>query len=422
MQPSTSDQTGSGHKELIQVFRYLEALNNHRNPAKRHLDDQLWRLWFHDLPDHPSIRVAATKGSSPSDDRIGMGRDAAEGGMTDDAVLRVRRPKLTSCPPPPAVISAWIERGWQDLANETKVKPSRNELDAEGRTVIVRFEDDPERKPTLDGWIPQREAWMVNERPARDAMRIFEQLYEVRGKVEREGEKIELVLGDGILTWKRGDGGVHHPILLQRLQLEFDPTIPEFSVVESQRPVELYSALFQSMPDVDGKILARLREQLEEGKFHPLGREDTSGLLRSLIVQLSPRGEFNPAAAPKAQNDDPVMGRAPVIFLRSRSLGFAVAIQSVLEDLSAKGTIPSSLLRIIGIEGAAVAAAEPMGASTWVEDSHPLDVLLSKPANPEQVRIAQRLEQHGSVPSPRPTRYGKDAYNRKSHRTPAGPR
>ena len=397
MRAIASDQNESGHKKLTQVFRYLEALNHHRNPAKRHLDDQLWRLWFHDLPDHPSIRVAATKAFSAPDDRNGAGRDAVDGGMADDVVLRVRRPKLTPCPSPPETVASWVERGWQDLANEVRVKPSRNELDAEGRTVIVRFEDDPKRKPTLDGWIVQRGAWVVNERPARDAMRIFEQLYEVRGKVEREGEKLELVLGDGILSWKRGDGGVHHPILLQRLQLDFDPTIPEFSVIESERPVELYSALFQSMPDVDGKILARIREELEKGKFHPLGQEDTSGLLRSLIVQLSPRGEFNPTAAPKAQNDDPVMGRAPVIFLRSRSLGFAVAIQSVLEDLSAKGAIPSSLLRIIGIEDTVATAAEPMEASTWVEDSHPLDVLLSKPANPEQVRIAQRLEQHGSV-------------------------
>ncbi len=39
-----------------QVFRYLEALNQHRNPAKRQIHEQLWTLWFRDLPDHPSIR------------------------------------------------------------------------------------------------------------------------------------------------------------------------------------------------------------------------------------------------------------------------------------------------------------------------------------------------------------------------------
>ena len=74
-----------------------------------------------------------------------------------------------------------------------------------------------------------------------------------------------------------------------------------------------------------------------------------------------------------------------------------VAIQSVLEDLKDCGiTVPSSLLRIVGIEDSVPAFSES-STSTWVEDCHPVDVLLSKPANPEQVRIAQRLEQHGSV-------------------------
>ncbi len=396
MLPTKEENLRSGQGRLTQVFRYLEALNHHRNPAKRHLDDQLWKLWFHDLPDHPSIRLATFNEPPATDDGGGSSRDTTERKASDDAILRVRRPKLTACPPPADAILPWIERGWQELTNDVRIKPSRNELDAEGRTVIVRFEDDPSREPMLERWQVQRQAWVVNEKPARDAMRIFEQLYEVRGKVEREGEKIELVLGDGILSWRRVDGGVYHPILLQRLQLEFDPTVPEFSIIESERPVELYSALFQSMPDVEGKVLARIRQELEQGKFHPLGQDDTSGLLRSLVVQLSPRGEFNPASAPKAQNDDPVMGRSPVVFLRNRNLGFAVAIQSVLEDLSASGVIPSSLLRIVGIEDA-VSAPSESGTSTWVEDCHPIDVLLSKPANPEQVRIAQRLEQHGSV-------------------------
>ncbi len=278
-----------------------------------------------------------------------------------------------------------------------RIRPSRNELDKEGRTVTVRFQDDPNRPPILDRWQTQRDSWLLSERPAREGMRIFEQLYEIRGQIEREGEKVELVVGDGILSWRRPDGGVHHPILLQRVQLEFDPTIPEFSIVESERPAELYSALFQSMPDVEGKVLARVRQELEEGKFHPLGREDTSGLLRSLVVQLSARGEFHPGSAPKAQNDDPVMGRSPVILLRRRTLGFAVAIQSVLENLSAIGNIPTSLLRIVGIEAAIPTGTEPQGTSQRIEDCQPIDVLLSKPANPEQVRIAQRLEQHGSV-------------------------
>ncbi len=41
-------------KRLTQVFRYLEALNQLRNPAKRQIDEQLWVLWFQISRIHPS--------------------------------------------------------------------------------------------------------------------------------------------------------------------------------------------------------------------------------------------------------------------------------------------------------------------------------------------------------------------------------
>ncbi|HKW98041.1 MAG TPA: AAA domain-containing protein [Bryobacteraceae bacterium] len=228
-------------------------------------------------------------------------------------------------------------------------------------------------------------------------MRVFEKLYEIRGQIEREGEKLELVLGDGILSWQRAEGSVFHPILLQRLQLEFDPTLPEFSIVEGDSPVELYSALFQSMPDVAGRALAKARQELEQSRYHPLAGEETSAFLQSLSVQLSPQGEFQDEGPARSTASAPVISRAPVIFLRQRNLGYAVAIQSVIESLSGASRIPASLLRVVGIESQPTAAPEEPGATSWIDDCQPLDVLFSKAANPEQVKIAQRLERHGSA-------------------------
>src|SRR5204862_1443243 len=134
--------------------------------------------------------------------------------------------------------------------------------------------------------------WARNEKPARSAMTLFATLYAPYGRIDREGERVELILGDGILSWRRAEGGVFHPILLQRLQLQFDAAVPEFTLSEADYPVELYSALFQSMPDVDGRAIGRCREDLEQGGFHPLLNGSTSGFLKRLVVQLSPRGEL----------------------------------------------------------------------------------------------------------------------------------
>src|SRR5207302_1841614 len=121
--------------------------------------------------------------------------------------------------------------------------------------VIIRFEDAPERSRVLAEWSSLRAQWAENEKPARDALKLFERLYELHGQIEREAERVELVLGDGILNWRRPEGGVHHPILLKRLQLQFDPETPEFTLTETGHPTELYSALFRTMAEVDGRIL-----------------------------------------------------------------------------------------------------------------------------------------------------------------------
>jgi hypothetical protein len=43
-------------EKLTRVFRYLEAVNQHRNPAKRQIREQLWSLRLHDLPEHTAIK------------------------------------------------------------------------------------------------------------------------------------------------------------------------------------------------------------------------------------------------------------------------------------------------------------------------------------------------------------------------------
>lgn len=381
-----------GRDRISRVFHYLQALNQHRNPAKRQIREQPWSLWLHDLPENPSIlqgnigKATQSEESEAESDRHQASRDF---------ILKVRRPRLTQPSNPPELLREWLDRGWEDPFQDVRIRDSRNEVDAQGQTRIVRFEEDMERSRAFESWKSRRDQWARNERPARRAMKIFEQLYELHGRIEREAERVELILGDGILTWRRPEGGITHPILLQRLQLDFNASVPEFTVIESDRGVELYSALFRSMADVDGKAIARCREELEQGDFHPLEEDGTSGFLKRLVVQLSPRGEFIGSRVSQAESEDPHISRDPVIFLRSRILGFATAIEAVLTDLQEGRDLPGSLLNIVGIQPLSEELDEAKPSSeTW---NVPEEILLSKDANPEQIRIAQRLESHGCV-------------------------
>ena len=186
-----SETIRMGRDRLLRVFRYLEALNEHRNPVKRHIGEQLWTQWLKDLPDHPSIK----RGASPTAELpavVASGDGAAAERQHSDFILKIARPKLTNPPTPPALIEAWWEPGWEDPFKE--VSPPRDERSA-GGAARVRFESDAQRVAALDQWKMQRNQWANSEQPARAAMKIFEDFYELYGRMEREAERVEIVLG-----------------------------------------------------------------------------------------------------------------------------------------------------------------------------------------------------------------------------------
>src|SRR5579875_3011722 len=382
----TSSKHSEAHIKLTRVFRYLQALNLRRNPPKRDIGSQPWLLWFHDLPNHPCIRIGTvpTKGEDVEDHDNNVATESMEGRDTSTAenfILKVKRPRLIPPPEPPTELIDWLQPGWQRFNGTVAVKPTGSIMN---RTTgeFVKFEDDPRRQSLLETWVAQRNRWLETERAAYQAMSVFEKLYALQAQIEREAERLELVLGNGVLNCQLSDGNsIHHPILLLRLQLEFDPTIPEFTLSEVDRPPELYTALFPSIPDVNATAISKCREDLDQGGWHPLGGDETRKILQRVVTQLSPRGQLVDEV-PLRRNVDqriPTTALDPVIFLRYRTLGFSLALDSILADLPQRDTLPDSLKRIVGIEHDTYQQTEPETTTSLLtspngEDEH---ILLS---------------------------------------------
>ena len=395
------------HSKSIQIFRYLQALNQLRNPTKRDIQEQAWTMWFHDLPNHPCIRRSAIASRANEIDD-GSDNQLLEGqkddkGVADDFILKVRRPTLLEPPEPPRELLPWLQNGWQRIDGQVVVTSTyanvENRSTVNGQTRPPSFEDDPRLKQVLENWMAMRAKWVEDEKPAYLTMSIFEKLYALQAQIERESERLELIVGDGLLSWQPKDGNpINHPVLLLRLELHFNPEIPEFILVQTDRPPELYTALFQSIPGVNASALSGCRNDLDLYGWHPLGGEETSTFFKRLVTLLSPYGEFAAENTLQKNKDVPRISRDPVLFLRNRTLGFSTALESILEDLPERNDLPSSLTNIVGIASKAIrqegeqsptALSSPNG-----EDEH---VLLSKPANAEQLEIARRLEKQGAV-------------------------
>src|SRR5579862_7187466 len=123
-----------GRERITRVFQYLKALNQHRNPAIRQIEEQPWHLWLRNLPDHPKIQIGVVDESQLNAMEAKTATSTTPAQTDDDFIIRVGRPKLTRAPHPPQIIADWLERGWEAPNGKVTVRESQNEVEDHSET------------------------------------------------------------------------------------------------------------------------------------------------------------------------------------------------------------------------------------------------------------------------------------------------
>ena len=247
-------------------------------------------------------------------------------------------------------------------------------------------------------WQQERPEWQTNERPARQALAIFQTVYEWFGIHQREAERIEILAGDGLLNCPDVDGSFNHAVLFQKLELEFYPEKqhPQFVFRKREQPPELYLEFLGALREANPRQIALCTDELKKTELSPFGGKDTEGFLKRLIQGVFPTGGqfLSPGEQPKGTN--PTIRRDPVLFMRERRSGPGGVFDLVLEDIRKRVDFPAALLQIVGLPGSLPTAPR--------EDSPPMsfgneseEILLSKLANKEQLEIAQQLARRDCV-------------------------
>lgn len=381
----------SAKGRLIQTFKFLKELTELRNPVPRDMTGYPQVLRLNSWPVHPCITVR--RGDPDEEDD----QDTTEAEL--EPLVRIQRAQLTSCPKPPRVLDGWLRPGWEAVEAKAEVLPSRNFPDKEKGSITVEFGADEERSNALGVWEVARTRWVIAERPAVSARQLFEKIYGLWTSMQREGDRVELVLADGMLTV--GEQLIKHPVLLQRVNLEFDPSTPEFRFVTETGKVELHRALLRLVPTIEGRMIAHFDKELEAEPVGPLGGERAEGFFRRLVQGLFNDGEFLEDDALGADTNRPCIWREPVIFVRPRTAGLSTTLDCTIEDLEKETTeVSEGLARVVGIE---TMAAKPASAGISEGERQPTptaqerDILFSKAANAEQYEIAARLAQAKSI-------------------------
>lgn len=374
--------TGVAKNRLTQVFKFLKSLNESRNPVPRDLSAYSQTFCIDEWPTHPTITIQ--RGDREDND------ENTDVEVEMEPTIRIQRAQLTACPNPPSILNDWLMPTWRSVDDDVEVLESRNFVKQDEGTITVRFADDVARVQALNAWEAIRTTWAEAERPAVAARQLFERVHALWTTMQREGDRVELVLADGMLLEEKQL--IRHPVLLQRINFEFDPAVPEFRFSTGTEKIELNRPLLRLVPTIEGRMIAFFDKELESHPVEPLGGEGTARFLRSLIQGLFTDGEFLDEK-PGELVGHPTIWREPVMFLRPRIAGLSSTIDFILEDLEDNVVVPPGLEQIVGLDPEDKPPSQTQGddrLSATPSASDP-DILFSKPANREQYEIASRL-------------------------------
>ncbi len=387
--------------KVRQLYHFLKEANQLRFRPIRTLGEQPKVVKLADMPSHPSMQIFRPV-------RVENTQEIP------DTLLRIRRPTITRCPAPPELIASWLLPKWDDPSKVAEYAESQNVINDDDETITLFFADDEQRVSDYADWIELRNAWVTPELAARKAMRFFEVFYDIYSTIEKDGEQLELLVADGHFSWQTTSGVdgqivIEHPVLLKRVELRFDPNIPEFTIHETDREAELYGSLFADLQDIAPAALRNRKIELETSGFHPLGWEDTEAFLKAFIQTVSPlSGEFLNKPSTETALTTPRLWRDPVLLLRKRIAGIANAVDAIIDDIDHQSVFPPSLAQITGTmdswEGSGLSEGlDGAGSGTGQGEVIPPvvfsddDILLTKEANDAQLQIIRRLNHCGSV-------------------------
>ena len=384
----------------ISLHEFLREFVAANQKIVNNIKQQIWVKDFDAIPFYKDYVQIDYRDKQISDDD--------ETGMADDAVLTVRKAEHTPFKVnPDSSFIDWLDYHWTNFEETPKLKETIVK-----NNQIERFEDNSKRVSDYDIWNSKREVWVEEQKEIQRVNSFFSELYTRYKDLELNSETQELMCGTAFLQCA-DNPDINHPILLKRLQLDFNAETNTIYLRDTTVPSELYTLLLSSITGpqddfqlIDPSGVKKMAEMVKEQDYHPLDRVETVAFIKNSIHMLNPKSMI--------LSDDEILTREliighkeklyvtikPVIFIRKRLSGAANAIKQIIENIQQTGKIPPALANLIGdyqeIQEEEKVELTPVQMLAEVGGEDP-DVLLPLPANREQLEIARRIERESAV-------------------------
>jgi very-short-patch-repair endonuclease len=396
-----ADAIAPSESKALRLARYLREFVGLRSTTVYDVSKYESVLWFGDMPRQPECQSPAW---NPDRER-------------GDPWLVVHKQQFPVRPAPPEAILPWIDQRalMRATAEMPELRPvwldpgperDPGDKDEEPPQIVERQLDHyPGVVEAYERYRPDWEKWS-REYQCRSAIQsVYAELFRMHTQVQKQGEIIELVLGLGLLAWRRPNDGKSPAILRHmvtaRVDISFDTTTGTIRLDCGTEGAQL--KIEDDMLDAELRPArghyAALAEQLSALGDDVWNRSIVTAL-KSWAGALHADSEWHPdlKMAP-ATESTPVVSFAPALIMRKRNQGGMVRIYDELIDRLRRDAeaAPSGWLALVDDEGAPDQAPPSCGETPGASSDPPKEIYFPLPANREQRRIVEAIDRHRGV-------------------------
>jgi len=319
----------------------------------------------------------------------------------DDTLLRIRPPRSTPQPPPPAQLAEWVNL--ERLNGFDGPEPELISSVLLERNLSGMTEPPSSVERAFDRWLTEWRQWAGTEKRSQQRRRLYEQLETAVKTIEQQDDEYEFVLAAGLICWQAPDGErIRRHLVSEPVVAKLDRATAEITVLM-----------------VDGKRRSEDREifdgqetyQPERGRAarHALLNDEVSLLDARLLanaenwlgVALTEAVVRTTKQTPSAARlpETPELSASPALLLRPRSrVLLAEVYRRIAEALrQPNAQVPVALAQLI-------VDTEPAQRDRWLaqqgavtSDVFGEDPLFPLPTNDEQRRVIDVLRTETGV-------------------------
>jgi very-short-patch-repair endonuclease len=373
-------------EKVIALYEYTKRLAELKYSVVSDINKQLFSLPIKAIPEYEHYTSVSFRDSAEADGDLAF--DAAP-----SPLLRVQKPDFQPCPKPAEFLLPRLKAGWDNYKNSGEHLFQRE--------IKEEFSTDPDRVTAYKKWITERNEWVKRQLKIESVRGLFMSLFNVYTDLNRESETQELMVGGGTLK-VAGDSRINHPVLLKRVSIKLDAKENIIKIFDSEGAPEIYTLLLSYVTDLNHSAIKSAQEELAQGFFHPLDRNNASDFVKTFTHRLSSDSDFVEygAESKKIASGIQVSMDEPVFFVRKKIDGTLKVLETIIETIRSTHEYPLPLGELVS--GGMIEIPEAAGEPTieerlaYANGENP-EILLSKPANREQLEIAERIERCNAV-------------------------